>query len=142
MDRERFERGEALRRRVLGDEYVGRSLTRADDFSRPYQEALTEFCWGFAWADPALDLKTRSLMNLTMIAALGKMDEWRLHCRGAIRNGVTRDELRATIHAIGIYCGAPAALSCFRAAREVLAEVDAEAKAAGPTAKGGTGEKK
>ena len=124
MDKARFERGEALRREVLGDEYVNRSLTRADEFGRPYQEALTEFCWGFAWADETIDLKTRSLMNLTMIAALGKMDEWKLHCRGALRNGVTREQLRAAIHVIGIYCGAPAALSCFRAAREVFAEAD------------------
>ena len=127
MDQERFARGEALRRQVLGEEYVSRSLTRADDFSRPYQEALTEFCWGFAWADAAIDLKTRSLMNLTLIAALGKMDEWKLHCRGALRNGVSREQLRAAIHVIGVYCGAPAALSCFRAAREVFAEMEAEA---------------
>ena len=122
MDRERFERGLSLRKSVLGEEYVERSLAKADDFSRPYQEALTEFCWGFAWSDGAIDLKTRSLMNLTMIAALGRMEEWKLHCRGALRNGVSREQLRATIHAIGIYCGAPAALECFRAAREVLAE--------------------
>ena len=122
MDRERFERGLSLRKSVLGDAYVERSLAKADDFSRPYQEALTEFCWGFAWADDAVDLKTRSLMNLTMIAALGRMEEWKLHCRGALRNGVSREQLRAAIHVIGIYCGAPAALECFRAAREVLAE--------------------
>ena len=122
MDRERFERGLSLRKSVLGEEYVERSLAKADDFSRPYQEALTEFCWGFAWSDGAIDLKTRSLMNLTMIAALGRMEEWKLHCRGALRNGVSREQLRATIHAIGVYCGAPAALECFRAAREVLAE--------------------
>ena len=122
MDRERFERGLSLRKSVLGEEYVERSLAKADDFSRPYQEALTEFCWGFVWSDGAIDLKTRSLMNLTMIAALGRMEEWKLHCRGALRNGVSREQLRATIHAIGVYCGAPAALECFRAAREVLAE--------------------
>ena len=122
MDRERFERGLSLRKSVLGDAYVARSLEKADDFSRPYQEALTEFCWGFGWADEAIDLKTRSLMNLTMIGALGRMDEWKLHCRAALGNGVTREQLRAAIHVIGIYCGAPAALSCFRAAREVLAE--------------------
>ena len=122
MDRERFERGLSLRKSVLGEAYVERSLAKADDFSRPYQEALTEFCWGFAWSDGAIDLKTRSLMNLTMIAALGRMEEWKLHCRGALRNGVSREQLRATIHAIGVYCGAPAALECFRAAREVLAE--------------------
>ena len=129
MDQQRFKRGEALRREVLGDEYVDRSLKRADEFARPFQEALTEYCWGFAWADDCIDLKTRSLMNLTMIAALGRMEEWKLHCRGALRNGVTQEQLRAAIHVIGIYCGAPAALSCFRAAREVLAEQEAESEA-------------
>ena len=128
MDRERFERGLALRKSVLGGAYVERSLERADDFSRPYQEALTEFCWGFAWSDEALDPRTRSLMNLTMIAALGRMEEWKLHCRGALRNGVTREQLRAAIHVIGVYCGAPAALECFRAAREVFAEIESESE--------------
>ena len=128
MDKKRFERGEALRREVLGDAYVDRSMKRADEFARPFQEALTEYCWGFAWADDSIDLKTRSLMNLTMIAALGRMDEWKLHCRGALRNGVTREQLRSAIHVIGIYCGAPAALACFRAAREVFDEMEQEAE--------------
>ena len=122
MDRERFERGLSRRKAVLGEAYVERSLEQADDFSRPYQEALTEFCWGFGWSDEAIDLKTRSLMNLTMIAALGRMEEWKLHCRGALKNGVTREQLRAAIHVVGIYCGAPAAVECFRIAREVFAE--------------------
>ena len=124
MDRERFERGLSRRKAVLGEAYVERSLEQADDFSRPYQEALTEFCWGFGWADEAIDLKTRSLMNLTMIAALGRMEEWKLHCRGALKNGVTREQLRAAIHVVGIYCGAPAAVECFRIAREVFAEAE------------------
>ena len=124
MDRERFERGLSRRKAVLGEAYVERSLEQADDFSRPYQEALTEFCWGFGWSDEAIDLKTRSLMNLTMIAALGRMEEWKLHCRGALKNGVTREQLRAAIHVVGIYCGAPAAVECFRIAREVFAEAE------------------
>ena len=126
MDRERFEQGLNARKQTLGEQYVRRNLAQADDFSRPYQEALTEFCWGFGWADPELDPKTRSLMNLAMLAALGRMDEWKVHCRGAFRNGVTQNQLRAAIHAVGIYCGAPAALECFRAAREVMGETTTE----------------
>ena len=122
MDRERFEKGLARRRATLGNAYVDKSLAQADDFTRPFQEALTEFCWGFCWGDDAIDAKTRSLMNLTMIAALGKMEEWRLHCRGALRNGVTEAELRAAIHVVAAYCGAPAALQCFHAAAPILRE--------------------
>ena len=98
------------------------SLNNADDFSRPFQEAMTAWCWGFGWGDESIDAKTRSMMNLTMIGALGKMTEWELHCRGAIGNGVTKEELRAIIHVIGIYCGVPQALECMRAARKVLDE--------------------
>ena len=86
---------------------------------------MTAWCWGFGWGDEVIDAKTRSMMNLSMIGALGKMTEWELHCRGALANGVTRDELRAIIHVIGIYCGVPQALECFRAARKVLEEQDA-----------------
>ena len=93
-------------------------------FSRPFQEAMTAWCWGFGWGDEVIDVKTRSMMNLSMIGALGKMTEWELHCRGAIKNGVTREELRAIIHVIGIYCGVPQALECMRAARKVLDEAE------------------
>jgi len=83
---------------------------------------ITEWCWGFGWADEAIDAKTRSLMNLAMIGALGRMPEWEAHCRGALRNGCSRDEIRAAIHMVGIYCGVPAAVDCFRSARRVLEE--------------------
>ena len=122
MDKERFDKGMLRRQQTLGEAYVKKSLTQADDFTRPFQEMLTEYCWGFGWGDEALDAKTRSLMNLTMIAALGRMHEWELHCRGAIKNGVSQDELRAAIHVVGIYCGVPAAVECFRVAKKVLAE--------------------
>ena len=102
--------------------YVEKNLAAADDFNRPFQEAMTEWCWGFGWGDETLDPKTRSLMNLSMIAALGKMHEWELHCRGAIRNGCTKDEIRAAIHAVAIYCGVPQGVECFRIARKVLEE--------------------
>ena len=124
MDKERFERGVEKRKAVLGADYVDRTLAGADDFSRPFQEMMTEFCWGFGWGDDTLDPKTRSMLNLTMIAALNRMHEWELHFRGAITNGVTRDELRAVLHQISIYCGIPAGVECFRIARRVLAEID------------------
>jgi 4-carboxymuconolactone decarboxylase len=124
MDKQRFEKGLAKRRETLGADYVEKSLAAADDFSRPFQEMLTEYCWGFGWADEVIDAKTRSMMNLTMIAALGRMHEWELHCRGALNNGVSEEQLRAIIHVVGIYCGAPAALECFRVAKKVLAEAD------------------
>ena len=120
MDKQRFELGLAQRKAVLGAEYVEKNLQAADKFNQPFQEAMTEWCWGFGWGDDAIDVKTRSLMNLTMIAALGKMHEWELHLNGAITNGCTVEEIRAAIHAIAIYCGVPQGVECFRIARGVL----------------------
>ena len=120
-----FETGLVQRKATLGDAYVERTLEAADDFTKPFQEAMTAWCWGFGWGDDAINAKTRSMMNLSMIGALGKMHEWELHCRGAIKNGVTREEIRAIIHVIGIYCGVPQALECFRAAKKVLDETPA-----------------
>ncbi|MFT5610004.1 MAG: 4-carboxymuconolactone decarboxylase [Polaribacter sp.] len=122
MDRELFEKGLERRKATLGAEYVEKNLELADDFSMPFQEAMTEWCWGFGWGDESLDPKTRSLMNLSMIAALGKMQEWELHLNGAINNGVTTPEIRAAIHTIAIYCGVPQGVECFRIARKVLEE--------------------
>ena len=122
MDKDLFETGLEKRKATLGEDYVQKSLDGADDFSRPFQEAMTAWCWGFGWGDETIDVKTRSMMNLSMIGALGKMTEWELHCRGAIKNGVTHEELRAIIHVIGIYCGVPQALECMRAARKVIDE--------------------
>ena len=122
MDTELFEKGLAQRKATLGDAYVERNLAAADDFTRPFQEAMTAWCWGFGWGDDAIDARTRSLMNLSMLGALGKTQEWEIHCRGALRNGVTPDQIRAAIHVVGIYCGVPAALECFRIARKVLTD--------------------
>ena len=116
-----FEKGLAKRKAVLGAEYVEKNLANADDFTLPFQEAMTAWCWGFGWSDDVIDDKTRSMMNLSMIGALGKMHEWELHCKGAIGNGVTKEEIRAIIHVIAIYCGVPQSLECFRAAKKVLA---------------------
>ena len=92
------------------------------DGENTFQKAMTEWCWGFGWGDDVIDMKTRSMMNLSMIGALGKMQEWEIHCRGAITNGVSKEEIRAIIHVIGIYCGVPQALECFRVAKKVLKE--------------------
>ena len=122
MDDKLFEKGLERRKATLGPEYVERNLAAADDFTRPFQEAMTAWCWGFGWGDDAIDPKTRSMMNLAMIGALGKMEEFQIHTRGALNNGVSVEEIRAAIHVIGIYCGVPQALECFRAARKVLEE--------------------
>jgi len=126
VDKERFDKGLAARKAVLGDEYVEKSLHAADDFNREFQELVTEYCWGFTWGDETLNFRQRSLLNLGMIAALNRMHEWELHFRGAIKNGWTRDELKAVLHQIAIYCGIPAGVECFRIAKKVWAELDAE----------------
>ena len=122
MDKELFKKGLEKRKATLGSGYVEKNLAQADEFSLPFQEAMTEWCWGFGWGDETINAKTRSMMNLSMIGALGKMTEWELHCRGAINNGVSKEEIRAIIHVIGIYCGVPQALECFRVARKILEE--------------------
>ena len=122
FDENLFLKGVEQRKATVGEDYVKKNLDDADDFSRPFQEAMTAWCWGFGWGDEVIDAKTRSMMNLSMIGALGKMSEWETHCKGAIKNGVSVNELRAIIHVIGIYCGVPQAVECFRVARKVLEE--------------------
>ncbi|MBT4106407.1 MAG: 4-carboxymuconolactone decarboxylase [Proteobacteria bacterium] len=126
MDKERFEKGLAVRSDVLGAEYVKNTMENASEFSRDFQELLTEYCWGAAWGDDTLDRKTRSMLNVTMIAALNRMHEWELHFRGAMVNGVSRDELKAILNQIAIYCGVPVAVECHRIAKKVFAELDGE----------------
>ena len=118
----KFEIGLEKRKETLGSKYVEENLASADDFTRPFQEAMTEWFWGFGGGDETIDKKTRSMMNLAMLGALGKMHEWEIHCRGAIKNGVTLKEIRAIIHVVAIYCGVPQSLECFRVARKVLEE--------------------
>ena len=119
---DRFARGLAVRRRVLGARYVDEALRNADDFTRPLQELVTEYCWGAVWTRPGLPRKTRSLLNLAMLTALNRPHEVRLHVRGALRNGCTREEIMETLLQAAIYCGVPAAIDSVRIAREVLAE--------------------
>lgn len=122
LDKDMFEKGLEQRKATLGAEYVEKNLATADNFTRPFQEAMTAWCWGFGWGDGVIEPKTRSMMNLAMIGALGKMYEWEIHLKGAITNGVEKDEIRAIIHVIGIYCGVPQALECFRIAKKVFDE--------------------
>jgi len=123
MDKKLMDAGVAVRRAVLGDEYVDRSMKNADDFNKPFQEIVSEYCWGLCWSDETLSRRDRSLLNLGMIAALGKMPEFELHLRGAIRNGLTKEELRAVLIHIAIYCGIPVGVDCFRAAKQVIGEM-------------------
>ena len=120
---EKFERGLKTRRAVLGTEYVDRSLEQADDFNWAMQQLTTEWCWDEIWNRPGIDRRTRSVLNLGMIAALNRPHELKLHVRGAINNGLTKDELKEIFLQIGVYCGVPAALDSFRIAKEVFKEM-------------------
>ena len=119
---ERFEKGIAVRRAVLGDPHVDRSLAGADTFGWPMQEFTTEVGWGDIWARPGLDRKSRSLVNLGMLTALNRPHELAVHVRGAVRNGCTAEEIREVLMQTAVYCGFPAALDSFRVARKVLEE--------------------
>jgi 4-carboxymuconolactone decarboxylase len=120
---ELFQRGLALRRQVLGAEYVDRSMAQANDFMLAFQRITTEWCWGYAWGRDGLDLKTRSLLNLAMLTALNRAAEIRLHVRGAVNNGVTAEEIREVLLHATVYCGIPAGLDAFKAANDVLIEM-------------------
>jgi 4-carboxymuconolactone decarboxylase len=120
-----FEKGLAMRREVLGADHVDRSLAAASEFSRPMQELVTEYCWGAVWTRPGLDRRSRSILNLGMLTALNRMHELAVHIRGALTNGVSRDEIREVLLQAAIYVGAPAALDAFRVAERVFAELDA-----------------
>ena len=124
----RFQKGLAVRRAVLGSAYVDGSLARANDFNAVMQQIATEFAWGEIWTRPGLPRKKRSMLNIAMLCALNRPHELRLHVRGAINNGVTRDEIKEILLQIGGYCGVPACIDGFRVANEVLAEIDAEKK--------------
>jgi len=122
MNKELYEKGLAVRREVLGAEHVDNSLKTADAFNLPLQELVTEYCWGAVWRRPGLPKKIRSMLNLAMLTALGKPHELKLHVRGALRNGVTREEISEVLLQTAIYCGVPAAVDAFRNAREALKE--------------------
>ncbi len=123
MNKELFEKGLAIRKSVLGAEYVEKSIAAADDFNRPMQELTTEYCWGWCWGREGLDKKTRSIINLAMISALNRPNELKMHVKGAIANGLTKEEIREVLLQVAIYCGIPAGVDTFRIAKEALAEI-------------------
>jgi 4-carboxymuconolactone decarboxylase len=123
VDKEMFEKGLAIRRAVLGAEFVDNAIATADDFNRPLQELVTQYCWGEIWGRPGLDRKTRSIINLAMISALNRPHEVKMHVRGALNNGLTKDEIKEVFLQVAIYCGVPAGVDSFRIAREVFKEM-------------------
>ncbi|MET4389746.1 4-carboxymuconolactone decarboxylase [Bradyrhizobium sp. F1.4.3] len=127
MDKKMHDKGLEVRKAVLGEAYVNNALKNVDDFNRPFQEMLNEYCWGTVWGREELPRKTRSMLNIAMIAILNRQHEFRAHLKGALTNGVTRDEIREILMQVAIYGGMPAAVDSFRIAREVLAELDGKA---------------
>ncbi len=117
-----YEQGLAIRKEVLGEEHVERSLSRATDFDRPMQELVTEYCWGAVWSRPGLDRRSRSLINLAMLSALGRNQELEMHIRGALINGVSHEEITEVLLQVAVYCGVPAGIDAFRTARQVLVD--------------------
>lgn len=122
MDKKRYEEGLAVRREVLGAAYVNQAIANVDELTRPLQDLVTEYCWGAVWTRPGLARKTRSLLNLVMLTALNRPHEVRLHLRGALTNGCTREEIMEALLQAAIYCGVPAAIDSVRIAREVFDE--------------------
>ncbi|AHB05355.1 4-carboxymuconolactone decarboxylase [Pandoraea pnomenusa 3kgm] len=120
MNPELFEKGLKTRREVLGSEYVDKSIASADAFNRPMQELVTQYCWGEIWNRPGLDRRTRSLLNLGMLTVMNRPHELKLHVRGALTNGVTKEEITEVFLQAAIYAGVPAAIDSFRVAREVF----------------------
>ena len=126
MNKELHDKGLAVRKEVLGAEYVEKSLGAADDFNRPFQELVTEYCWGAVWTRDGLTRQSRSILNLGMLSALGRSHELKLHIKGALTNGVTREEVSEILLHADVYCCAPAAVDAFRSMREVFAAADAK----------------
>ena len=126
MGNELFEKGLKVRREVLGAEHVEASMAQADDFSRPLQELVTEYCWGNVWSRPGLDRKTRSLINVAMLTALNRPHEVKLHLRGALNNGCSKNDIMEVLLQTAIYCGVPAAMDSLRVAKEFFQEIESK----------------
>ena len=126
MNKEVFDRGLAIRKDVLGKEFVEKSFETADDFNMPMQEMTTEYCWGAIWGRDGLPRKTRSMLNIAMLSALGRNHELGMHVKGALVNGVTKQEIQEILLQVAVYCGIPAGVESFRVARDALAAADAE----------------
>jgi len=122
-DKEAFDKGLKTRREVLGADYVDAAIKNADDFNMPMQELVTDYCWNGIWNRPGLDRRTRSMLNLAMITALNRPHELKLHVRGAINNGLSKNDIQEVFLQAAIYCGVPAAIDSFRSAKEVFKEM-------------------
>lgn len=122
----RYDQGMAVRRDVLGDSYVEQANAKTTDFTRDFQQVVTEFAWGTVWARPGLDRRSRSMVTITALVALGHHDELALHLRGALRNGLTREEIKEVLLQAAVYCGVPAANAAFRVAQRVLDELESQ----------------
>jgi len=120
--KQRFADGLKTRREVLGAEYVDKAMAGTDDFTAPFVDLLNTYCWNDVWNRPGLPRKTRSMLNLCMLSALGRTHELKLHINGALNNGLTKEEIREVFLQVAIYCGVPAAVESFRSAREVFKE--------------------
>jgi 4-carboxymuconolactone decarboxylase len=131
MASERYETGLKIRKEVLGAQYVDKALSGIDDFNRDFQEMVTEYCWGGTWGRGQLSKQQRSMLNLGMLAALNRRQEFKIHFRGALTNGCSLDDLREILLQIAVYCGIPAGVEAFRIAREVLKEEGVEVGGAG-----------
>jgi len=122
MDKKTFDKGVEVRTAVLGKQYVENALKNVDDFNRPFQELLTEYCWGAVWGREGLPLKQRSMLNLAMISILNRPHELKAHIKGALTNGVSKKEICEVFLQVAIYAGVPCAVDSFRIAREVFAQ--------------------
>jgi 4-carboxymuconolactone decarboxylase len=129
MSKEVLERGLEIRKAVLGTEYVDKAFKSADDFNRPLQEFVTEYCWGAVWGREGLPRKVRSMLNLGMLSAMNRPHELKTHIKAALRNGVTKDEIQEIFLQVGVYCGVPVAVDSFRIAREAFAELKSDPQA-------------
>jgi len=126
MSKELWDMGLAVRKEVLGAEYVERNLASADDFNMPMQELVTQSCWGWLWARPQMSRKMRSLINLGILSALNRPHEFKAHMKGALTNGCSREEIREVLLQVAVYCGMPAGVEAFRLAREAMKEYEQE----------------
>lgn len=126
MSQEVFDLGLSIRKKVVGEKYVEQSMSTADDFNRDFQHLVTEYCWGAVWGREGLDHKTRSMVNLSMIATLNRPHELKLHVMGALRNGVTKEEVSEILMQVAIYAGVPAGVDGFRIAREAIEQFEAD----------------
>ena len=126
MNKELFDKGMEIRRSVLGEEYVNKAMANADAFNMPMQELTTEYCWGYCWGREGLPKKTRSMLNLAMISVLNRPHELKAHVKGALTNGVTKEEITEILLQVAIYGGVPAGVDAFRNAKEAIAEYEAK----------------